>query len=111
MSDEGCVSRLTCVEAVLVSGAVAVKGEGGARESVACCCWDISELAAPMVTAPAPDVDPSAPEKTPVIKSAMATLPLRNAEHDGASSVVSDLSATVGFISCVYMNAFLYNIQ
>lgn len=81
VSDEGCVSGLTCVEAVLVSGAVAVKGEGGARESAACCCWDISELAAPMVTAPAPDDDPSVPEKTPVIKSATTTLPILNAEQ------------------------------
>lgn len=68
------------MEAVLVSGAVAVKGEGGARESAAC-CWDISELAAPMVTAPAPDDDPSVPEKTPVIKSATTTLPILNAEQ------------------------------
>lgn len=28
---------LTCVEAVLVSGAVAVKGEGGASEGAGCC--------------------------------------------------------------------------
>lgn len=75
VSDGGCVSGLTCVEAVLVSGAVAVKGEGGARESAVCCCCDISELAAPMVTAPAPDVDPSVPEKTPVIKSARTRYP------------------------------------
>lgn len=94
-----------------MSGAVAVKGEGGARESVACCCWDISELAAPMVTAPAPDVDPSVPEKTPVIKSATTTLPIRNAEHDGASSVISDPSAPVTFRSGVYLNALLYNMQ
>lgn len=58
------------MEAVLVSGAVAVKGEGGAREGVACCCWDISEVDPPMVTAPDPDDDPSVPEKTPVIKLA-----------------------------------------
>lgn len=75
VSDEGCVSGLTCAEAVLVSGAVAVKGEGGARESAACCCWDISEAAAPMVMAPAPDVGPSVPEKTPVSKSARTILP------------------------------------
>lgn len=35
---EGCVFGLTCVGAVLVSGAVAVNGEGGASEFVACCC-------------------------------------------------------------------------
>lgn len=79
VSNEGCVLGLTCAEAVLVSGAVAVKGEGGARESAACCCWDMSETAAPMVPAPAPDVGPSAPEKTPVITSAMTILPRLNA--------------------------------
>lgn len=79
VSDEGCVLGLTCAEAVLVSGAVAVKGEGGTRESAACCCWDISEPAAPMVTAPAPDVGPSVPEKTPVIKTAMTILARLNA--------------------------------
>lgn len=68
---ESCAFGLTCVAAVLVSGAVAVKGEGVAREGVACCCWDISELAPPMVTAPDPEDDPSVPEKTPEIKSAM----------------------------------------
>lgn len=62
------MSGLTWVEAVLVSGAVAVKGEGGAREGATWCCWDISELAPPMVTAPGPDDDPSVPENTPVIK-------------------------------------------
>lgn len=56
---------LTCVEAVLVSGAVAVNGEGGAREGVGCCCCDNSELTPPTATAPVPDDDPSAPEKTP----------------------------------------------
>lgn len=62
-----CVFGLTCVEAVLVNGAVAVNGEGGAREGVGCCCCcDDSELAPPMATVPAPDDDPSAPEKTPV---------------------------------------------
>lgn len=56
---------LTCVDAVLFSGAVAVNGEGGAREGVGCCCCDNSELAPPMATAPVPDEDPSATEKTP----------------------------------------------
>lgn len=65
--------------AVLVSGAVAVKGEGVAREGVACCCWDISELAPPIVTAPDPEDDPSIPEKTPEIKLAM--LAALNAEQ------------------------------
>lgn len=67
----GCVFRLTCVEAVLVSGAVAVNGEGGASEGVGCCCCDNSELAPPTATAPVPDDDPSAPEKTPVEKSVL----------------------------------------
>lgn len=70
-SKGGCVCGLTCVEAVLVSGAVAVNGEGGASEGVGCCCWDNSELAPPTATAPVPDDDPSAPEKTPVEKSEM----------------------------------------
>lgn len=66
----GGVFRLTCVEAVLVSGAVAVKGEGGASDGVGCCCcWDRSEPAPPMVTAPVPDDDPSVVEKTPAEKS------------------------------------------
>lgn len=56
---------LTCAVPVLVSGAVAVNGEGGGREGVGCCCWDNSELDTPMVTAPVPVDDPSAPEKTP----------------------------------------------
>lgn len=64
----GCTLGLTCVEAVLVSGAVAVNGEGGAREGVGCCCCDNSEPAPPTATAPVPDNDPSAPEKTPVDK-------------------------------------------
>lgn len=63
-----CMSELTCVDAVLVSGAVAVNGEGGAREGVGCCCCDNSELAPPTATAPVPDDDPSAPEKTPAEK-------------------------------------------
>lgn len=58
--------RLTCVEAVLVSGAVAVKGEGGASEGAGCCCCDNSEPAPPIVTVPVPDDDPSALENTPV---------------------------------------------
>lgn len=65
----GCVFGLTCVDAVLVSGAVAVNGEGEAREGVGCCCCDNSETAPPTATAPVPDVDPSEPEKTPVMKS------------------------------------------
>lgn len=56
---------LTCVEAVVGSGVVAGNGEGGAREGVGCCCCDNSELAPPTATAPVPDDDPSAPEKTP----------------------------------------------
>ena len=60
------VFGLTCVEAVLVSGAVAVNGEGGAREGVGCCCCDNSEPAPPTAAAPVPDDEPSAPEKTPV---------------------------------------------
>ncbi len=63
------VFGLTCVEAVLVSGAVAVNGEGGASEGVGCGCWDNSELAPPTATTPVPDDDPSAPEKTPVENS------------------------------------------
>lgn len=55
------------MEAVLLSGAVAVNGEGGAREGVGCCCCDNSEPAPPMVTTPLPDDEPS-PEKTPVRK-------------------------------------------
>lgn len=78
------------MEAVLVSGAVAVKGEGGAREGAACCCWDISELAPPMVTAPAPDDDPSVPEKTPGIKEAKTSLPIPNAESNRNMTVLSD---------------------
>lgn len=58
-------SPLTCVEAALVSGAVAVNGEGGASEGVGCCCCDNSEPAPPAAMAPVPDDDPSAPEKTP----------------------------------------------
>lgn len=54
------------MEAVLLSGAVAVNGEGGAREGVGCCCCDNSALAPPMATAAVPDDDPSAAEKTPV---------------------------------------------
>lgn len=65
----GCVFGLTWVEAVLVSGAVAVNGEGGASEGVGCCCWDNSELAPPTTTVPVPEDVPSAPEKTPVEKS------------------------------------------
>lgn len=57
---------LTCVEAELVSGAVAAKREGGASEGVGCCCWDNSEPVPTMVIAPVPDDDPSVPEKTPV---------------------------------------------
>lgn len=69
-SEEGTDAfGLTCAEAVLVRGAVAVKGEGGASEGVGCCCWDNSEPAPPMVTAPVPDDDPSEPEKTPVEKA------------------------------------------
>lgn len=56
------------MEAVLVSGAVAVNGEGGASEGVGCCCWDNSEPATPTATAPVADDDPSTPEKTPVEK-------------------------------------------
>lgn len=81
VSTVGCVSGLTCVEAVLVSGAVAVKGEGGARESAACCCWDSSEAVAPMVTVTAPDVEPSVAEKTPAIKSARTALAILTAEQ------------------------------
>lgn len=55
------------MEAVLLSGAVAVNGEGGAREGVGCGCCDNSELAPPMATTPLPDDEPS-PEKTPVRK-------------------------------------------
>lgn len=62
----GCVFALTCVAAVLFSGAVAVNGEGGAREGMGCCCCDNSELAPPMATVPVLDDDPSATEKTPV---------------------------------------------
>lgn len=69
VSSTGCVFELTCVEAVLVSGAVAVNGEGGASEGTGCCCCDNSELAPPTATTPVPDDDPSAPEKTPVDKS------------------------------------------
>lgn len=73
--------RLTCVNAVLVSGAVAAKGEGDARESAACCCcWDVSEAGAPMVATPAPGVDPSAAENTPVIKPARTA----SVTHGGA---------------------------
>lgn len=61
-----CVLGLTCVEVVLLSGAAAVNGEGGAREGVVCCCCDNSALAPPMATAAVPDDDPSAAEKTPV---------------------------------------------
>lgn len=64
--------ELTCVEAVLVSGAVAVNGEGGAREGVGCCCCDNSELGPPTATAPVPDDEPSAPEKTPAEKKNIA---------------------------------------
>lgn len=64
----GGALRLTCVEAVLVSGAVAVKGEGGASEGAGCCCCDSSEPAPPIVTPPVPDDEPSALEKTPVEK-------------------------------------------
>lgn len=60
------VLELTCVEVVVQSGAVAVKGEGGAREGVGCCCCDNSALTPPMATAAVPDDDPSAAEKTPV---------------------------------------------
>lgn len=70
----GCVFELTCAEAVLVSGAVAVNGEGGAREGVGCCCCDNSELAPPTATAPVPDKDPSAPEKTPAKNQRYQTL-------------------------------------
>lgn len=70
---------LTCVEAVLVRGAVAVKGEGGASEGAGCCCcWDNSEPAPPMVTAPVTDDDPSEPEKTPVEKAEITGV---NSEH------------------------------
>lgn len=61
--------ELTCEEAVLVSGAVAVNGEGGAREGVVCCCCCccvISELAPPTMADPGPDDEPSTAEKTPV---------------------------------------------
>lgn len=51
---------LTSVEAVLLSGAVAVKGEGVAKEGVGVC--DNSEVAPPITD---PDDDPSAMEKTP----------------------------------------------
>lgn len=74
VSGTGCVLGLTCVAAVLVSGAVAVNGEGGASEGVGCCCCDNSELAPPTATAPVPDDDPSAPEKTPVEKSEMSNV-------------------------------------
>lgn len=62
-----------------MSGAVAVKGEGGAREGATWCCWDISELAPPMVTAPGPADDPSVPENTPAMK--INITPLLNGEH------------------------------
>lgn len=64
----GWAFRLTCVDAVLVNGAVAVNGEGGASEGMGCCCCDNSEQTPPMVATPAPNDDPSAPEKTPVEK-------------------------------------------
>lgn len=54
------------MEAVLVRGAVAVNGEGGASEGVGCCCCDNSEPAPPTATTPVAVDDPSAPEETPV---------------------------------------------
>lgn len=54
------------MEDVLLRGAAAVKGEGGAREGVGCCCCDNSDVAPPTGTTPAPNDDPSAAEKTPV---------------------------------------------
>ena len=57
--------RLTCVDAVVVRGAVAIKGEGGAREGAGVCCWANSELAPPMAPSPVTDVDPSPMENTP----------------------------------------------
>lgn len=54
------------MEDVLLRGAAAVKGEGGAREGVGCCCCDNSDVAPPTGTTPVPIDDPSAAEKTPV---------------------------------------------
>lgn len=70
----GCVFELTCVDAVLVNGAVAVNGDGDASEGIGCCCCDNSELAPPMATAPVPVTDPSAPEKTPVERPEIANV-------------------------------------
>jgi len=78
--DCGFLSK-AAVEAVLLSGAVAVNGEGGAREGVGCCCCDNSELAPPMATAPVPDDDPSATEKTPVERWTL--MALISASYDG----------------------------
>lgn len=97
------------METVLVSGAVAVKGEGVAREGAACCCWDISEPAPPMLMAPDPEDDPSVPEKTPKIK--LATLSTLNAEQCKTRVLQLQLaSAKVGFRSCTYITAIL-NMQ
>lgn len=100
--------ELTCAEAVLVSGAVAVKGEGGARESAACCCcWDISELAAPMVMAPAPDVGPSVPENTPAIRSATTTLPTPNAEQRNVMVLQAQLLTPLPLMALDHVFSFI----
>jgi hypothetical protein len=57
--------RLTCVDAVVVRGAVAIKGEGGAREGAGVCCWAKSELAPPMAPSPVTDDNPSPMENAP----------------------------------------------
>lgn len=62
------------MEAVLGSDAVTVNGDGGASAGVGCCCCDNSELAPPTATAPVANDDPSAPEKTPVEKSAVTDI-------------------------------------
>lgn len=61
-----------------MSGAVAVNGEGGARDDVGCCCWDSSQLTPPTATAPVPDDGPSGQEKTPVRKPGVTSKFLHN---------------------------------
>lgn len=74
---------LTWEEAVLVRGAVAVKGVGGASEGVGCCN---SALAPPIATGPAPD-DTSPLENVPVpdgveVTPSICTLPFLSKEGD-----------------------------
>jgi len=77
-----CVSprtrALTCVEAVVVSGAVAMNGEGGAREGAGVGCWDNSELVPPMAPSPVTDDDdgdPSALQNTPEGRDEQSVIP------------------------------------